>query len=144
MKSNDKDEQPVGAVHYPNRYEEPGAREFLPPNRKMYKTYAGSIIDAFVPNVAGEPIFSLNENNWGRREPVEIVRGPQMEAELKLILDYWSLDKLQGRIVLCPVGHRDYDLLHLLIELAYEIEGAVGEVKQKVAEVQSLLKGLFS
>ena len=59
-----------------NRYDQAGAREFVPPNRKMYKTYAGSIIDAFVPNVAGEPIFTLNDIRRDAREPVEIVHGP--------------------------------------------------------------------
>ena len=136
-------EENVGAIHYPNRYEEPGAREFVPPNRKLYRTYAGSIIDAFVPNVEVEPIFTLSDKTWGRREPVDFVKGHQLSAEIKMVMEYWSLEKLQGRVVICPVGHRDYELLHLLIELAYEIEGAVGEVKQKAAEVQSLLKGLF-
>lgn len=128
--------------HHPLNYQKPGAREFIPKGKERYWTYAGSIIDAFVPNVEVEPIFSINNKTWGKREPVDFVSGPQMEAELKLILDYWSLDKLQGRVVICPVNHRDYKLLHLLIELAYEIEGVVGDVKQKALEIKSLVKGL--
>lgn len=130
-----------------DRYDIPGAREFLPKGKKNYRTYAGQIIDAFVPNVERQPIFCLHEDAkhpfGAPRVPVDFAVGQQMEAELKLILDYWSLDKLEGRIVICPVGKRNYELLHRLIEKAYVVEGVVSEVQQRVAEVKSLLKGLF-
>jgi hypothetical protein len=125
-------------------YDKQGEREYVPSDKKKYSTYVGQVIDAFVPNVVGEPIFELNEHTFGRKEPVDVVYGPQMSAEVKMFMEYWSIDKLQGRVVLCPVNHRDYELLHLLIELAYEVEGVVGDVKQRVAEVRSVVKGLFT
>lgn len=129
----------------PNRYDEnPGAREFVPDSRKKYWTYEGRVIDAFVPNVAVEPIFSINTKPWGKREPVDFAVGQQGEAEIKLVMDYWSLDKLEGqRIIICPTNNRDRELLHTLIEGAYVVEGVVNDVKQKVVEAKSLVKALL-
>lgn len=129
--------------HYPGRYTQPGAREFVSEAKKLYHTYTGQIIDSFVPPVDMEPVFTINKKPWGKREPVDFVKGHQSSAEIKLLMEYWSLDKLQGRVVICPVNDRDYELLHLLIELAYEVEDVVGNVKQRVAEVTSLAKGIL-
>lgn len=131
-----------------SRYDLPGARKFLPSDREDAKTYPGVVIDAYVPNVAREPIYSFHEDAkhpfGAPRTPVDYAVGMQMSAEVKMILNYWDIDRLEGRIVICPMRDRDHEFLHKLIEAAYAVEGVVSGVQQRVKEVSSFVKAVWS
>lgn len=110
--------------------QEPGPNRSMPRDKECFQSFSGIVIDRFVPPKELQAIYSLNEKTFGRRTPVDWAAGQQMGAELKVLLDFWDIDSFgEGRIIVCPVGNRDRELLHRLIEYAYTTYSVVNEVR---------------
>lgn len=108
---------------------EPGPKKSIPRGYERFQSFSGCVLESRVPPKELQAIYSLNDpQGFGRRTPVDWVPGQQMSAELKMILDFWDIDRLVGRIIICPVGNRNRERLHKFIEWAYAAEAVVNEV----------------
>lgn len=113
----------------------------MPRDKERFQSFSGTVIDKFVPLQELHPVYSLDNKTFGRppEEPADWVAGQQAGAELNIVLTDWDIEKLYGQIIVCPVGKRDRERLHKLIEYAYKIE----EVVERGVDQLSLLKTLW-
>ena len=114
----------------------------MPRDKERFQSFSGTVIDKYVPSPELHPIYSLNNRTFGRREPADWVAGHQMGAEMNVVLNFWDIDKLEGQIIVCPVGNRDRELLHKFIEYAYKIEEAVERGRDQLSLLKTVWKKL--